>query len=68
MGANAGTIGQDSDVIGLAATAQVNDLVVVTRNTADFQGRASQSWTRLRRLPNLPGQARLPINHVRKCI
>ncbi|MBB2830550.1 UNVERIFIED_ORG: hypothetical protein GGD51_000651 [Rhizobium esperanzae] len=30
---------KNSDDTGLAATAQVNDLVVVTRNTSDFQRR-----------------------------
>jgi len=30
---------KNTDDTGLAATAQVNELVVVTRNVADFQGR-----------------------------
>lgn len=30
---------KNTDDTGLAATAQVNDLIVVTRNVADFQGR-----------------------------
>ncbi|GLR46033.1 hypothetical protein GCM10007880_65510 [Mesorhizobium amorphae] len=33
---------KNTDDTGLAATAQVNDLVIVTRNVANFQGRGCQ--------------------------